>query len=53
LALHAHRLAFTHPATKQWLAVCAPLPVELRTAMQRLGLEWTESLDADEIEGEA
>jgi 23S rRNA pseudouridine1911/1915/1917 synthase len=36
-ALHAWRLAFTHPVTGQAMEFVAPLPQDLRQALQRLG----------------
>lgn len=38
LALHAHRLVFTHPATGHAMDVRTPWPRDLRSAMRRLGL---------------
>lgn len=35
-ALHAERLAFTHPVTRQWLEFIAPWPHDLQTAADRL-----------------
>ena len=40
LVLHAHRLAFEHPVTGEALVVRAPLPPELASAFDRLGLPW-------------
>ncbi len=36
-ALHAWRLAFTHPVTGQAMEFVAPLPQDMRQALQRLG----------------
>jgi 23S rRNA pseudouridine955/2504/2580 synthase len=36
LFLHAYRLTFTHPATKQSFTIEAPLPVELDEALQHI-----------------
>ena len=38
-ALHAYRLAFTHPVTGQALAWHAPLPADLRAALAAWGLK--------------
>jgi 23S rRNA pseudouridine1911/1915/1917 synthase len=35
-ALHAARLAFTHPATGERLAFAAPLPPDLEAVLERL-----------------
>lgn len=35
-ALHAHRLAFTHPITEEWCEYEAPLPPDLRQAIERV-----------------
>jgi 23S rRNA pseudouridine1911/1915/1917 synthase len=37
-ALHAFRLAFSHPATGARMACEAPLPADLRAALRLLGL---------------
>ena len=42
-ALHARRLAFTHPVTQQPLVFEAPLPDDLRLALQQWGLSYNES----------
>lgn len=42
-ALHAFRLAFTHPATGQALEFHAPLPADLRAALAAWGLRYNES----------
>ena len=42
-ALHAHKLGFTHPLTREWLEVTAPLPPDL-TALQK-------ELRADKLPG--
>ena len=39
-ALHAFRLAFTHPVTGQPLEFHAPLPVDMRQALAEWGLEY-------------
>ncbi|HYE03499.1 MAG TPA: RluA family pseudouridine synthase [Phycisphaerales bacterium] len=39
LALHSHRLAFTHPVTGAPIDVRAPWPKDLRALLRRLGLE--------------
>jgi tRNA pseudouridine65 synthase len=38
LALHAYRLAFTHPVTSTRIAIEAPVPDDLGTALEQLGL---------------
>ena len=38
LFLHARSLEVTHPGTRRRLRVESPLPVELRAALERLGL---------------
>ena len=38
LALHAYRLAFTHPVTGARVAVEAPVPDDLGSALDQLGL---------------
>jgi len=38
LALHAHLLAFDHPATGRRLVVRAPLPADFAAALAALGL---------------
>ncbi len=43
-ALHACRLAFTHPATGQPLAFEAPLPADLQKALSAWGLSYNGSL---------
>lgn len=35
--LHAHRLRFTHPLTKETVDVTAPLPTDLRSSLAELG----------------
>jgi 23S rRNA pseudouridine1911/1915/1917 synthase len=35
-ALHAHRLRFTHPRTKQLVEAVAPLPDQFRQALDAL-----------------
>jgi 23S rRNA pseudouridine1911/1915/1917 synthase len=42
-ALHAWRLAFSHPATGAPLAFHSPLPADLRAAMAAWGLRYNES----------
>jgi 23S rRNA pseudouridine1911/1915/1917 synthase len=39
-ALHAWRLAFDHPETRRRVAFEAPLPDELRRALDEVGLRW-------------
>ena len=41
-ALHATRLAFTHPATQQALSFQAPLPTDLAGMLAQLGLRYNE-----------
>jgi 23S rRNA pseudouridine1911/1915/1917 synthase len=41
-ALHAQRLAFTHPMTGQELVFTAPLPADLALACQQLGLRYND-----------
>jgi 23S rRNA pseudouridine1911/1915/1917 synthase len=41
LALHAWRLAFDHPAHGGRMRFTAPLPADLATALEALGLGWT------------
>jgi 23S rRNA pseudouridine1911/1915/1917 synthase len=43
-ALHAYRLAFTHPATGQPLAFLAPVPTDLAQALSAWGLGYNEPL---------
>ncbi len=43
-ALHAYRLAFTHPSTGQPLAFEAPVPADLAQALSAWGLGYNESL---------
>jgi 23S rRNA pseudouridine1911/1915/1917 synthase len=43
-ALHAYRLAFTHPATGQPLAFLAPVPTDLAQALSAWGLGYNEAL---------
>ncbi len=43
-ALHADRLAFTHPVTGQPLAFEAPLPADLRAALSDWGLSYNGAL---------
>jgi len=38
LALHAHRIAFSHPMTNTWIDVVAPMPEDLATPLALLGL---------------
>lgn len=38
LALHAHRVTFEHPATGESIGVIAPLPPDLASALEALGL---------------
>lgn len=38
LALHAHRLAFTHPVTGAAVDVRSPMPKELKGVLRRMGL---------------
>lgn len=42
-ALHAYRLAFTHPATGQPMAFQAPLPADLLSALRAWGLSYNEN----------
>lgn len=42
-ALHAYRLAFTHPVTNLPLVFNAPLPADLRQALQAWGLSYNEA----------
>ncbi len=42
-ALHASRLAFVHPVTRQALAFHAPLPADLSQMVAQLGLRYNES----------
>jgi 23S rRNA pseudouridine1911/1915/1917 synthase len=42
-ALHAYRLAFPHPATGRALEFQAPLPADLRQALDAWGLRYNES----------
>ncbi|HID23107.1 MAG TPA: RluA family pseudouridine synthase, partial [Planctomycetaceae bacterium] len=35
-ALHAHQLCFRHPITEEWMTFEAPLPEDMRIALQRL-----------------
>jgi 23S rRNA pseudouridine1911/1915/1917 synthase len=41
-ALHAFRLAFAHPATGVSLEFHAPLPADLRTALQAWGVRYND-----------
>ena len=43
-ALHAYRLAFTHPITGQPLAFEAPVPADLAQALSAWGLGYNEPL---------
>lgn len=50
LALHAHRVAFTHPRTDQRLDVRAPLPDDLAGPLRTLGFDlapWRSSMGDD------
>ncbi|MFN0010102.1 MAG: RluA family pseudouridine synthase [Phycisphaerales bacterium] len=47
LALHAHRLTFTHPTTGAAMDVRSPFPKELRAVLTRLGLERPDEAEAD------
>ncbi|MEX2219787.1 MAG: RluA family pseudouridine synthase [Phycisphaerales bacterium] len=38
LALHAHRLAFTHPGTGETVDVSSPFPKDLASLLRRLGM---------------
>jgi 23S rRNA pseudouridine1911/1915/1917 synthase len=42
-ALHAYRLGFAHPATSEPLEFHAPLPADLRQALQAWGLRYNGS----------
>ncbi len=42
-ALHAQRLAFTHPATGQMLDLRSPLPADLRQALDAWGVGYNET----------
>ncbi len=42
-ALHAFRLAFNHPVTGQSLAFAAPLPPDIRAALQAWGLGYNDN----------
>jgi 23S rRNA pseudouridine1911/1915/1917 synthase len=35
-ALHAFRLRFQHPRTKEWIEAEAPLPSDMRTTLEAL-----------------
>jgi 23S rRNA pseudouridine1911/1915/1917 synthase len=39
-ALHAFRLAFTHPMTGQALVLHAPLPADMAQALENWGLSY-------------
>lgn len=39
-ALHAFHLRFEHPQTQQWLSFESPLPVDMRAAIENLGLQY-------------
>jgi 23S rRNA pseudouridine1911/1915/1917 synthase len=41
LALHAHRVGFTHPVLGTTVDVRSPMPTELKRLMRSLGIEWT------------
>lgn len=43
LALHAHRVVFTHPITGQQIDVRSPMPKDLRAVITRLRLTFDES----------
>jgi 23S rRNA pseudouridine1911/1915/1917 synthase len=45
-ALHAYRLAFTHPATGQPLTFLAPLPTDLAQALSAWSLGYNEPLQS-------
>lgn len=38
-ALHAHRIAFTHPITHEWMEFAAPLALDMQRAVKRLAAE--------------
>ncbi len=42
-ALHAQRLAFTHPMTGEEMVFTAPLPADLQLACQQLGLRYNDT----------
>lgn len=46
LALHAHRLVFTHPISGQTVDVRSPMPKDLRGVLRRMELSLPESVDA-------
>jgi tRNA pseudouridine65 synthase len=43
LALHAHRIVFTHPSTGTRVDVLAPVPADLADPLTALGLSWPPS----------
>jgi tRNA pseudouridine65 synthase len=44
LALHAASLALAHPMTGRALRVAAPIPQDMRGALDALGLTWPEGM---------
>lgn len=46
LALHAHRVAFTHPITGQDVDIVSPFPKDLRTVLTKLKLQNPENAPA-------
>ncbi len=47
LALHAHRLVFTHPTTGARIDVRSPWPADLRSLLKRLGLARPDLLEGE------
>lgn len=47
LALHAHRIAFTHPTTGQTIDAHSPFPADLRAALRRFKLKPPPEAGAD------
>jgi tRNA pseudouridine65 synthase len=40
LALHAHRIAFSHPTTRAPIAITAQIPADFASPLDMLGLSW-------------
>jgi hypothetical protein len=52
LALHAHRLIFTHPVTGETIDVQSPWPRDLKPLLKRLGLQSPSVQSGHELPGD-
>ncbi len=53
LALHAHRVGFTHPVLGTTVDVRSPMPTELKRLIRSLGIKWSPTEQGVPDQGEA